>query len=215
MYRYTTGVVYSVSIWLTIRPPMMAMPSGRRSSEPVPVPKASGTAPNNAAMVVMRIGRKRSMHASKIASAVFLPPLALGLQRKIDHHDGVLLHDADQQHDADDGNDIQVLPNSMSASIAPTLAGGRLEMMVSGMHQALIEDAEHDVDGQQRRQHQHGLGARSDCWYASSVPAKKPLDRGRHAEPLLHLSDAQRRLAQARHSGARLNEVVTEGNRPV
>ena len=110
----------------------MVMPSGRRSSEPVPVPKASGSAPNSAAMVVIRIGRKRSMQASKIASAVFLPLLALRLQRKVDHHDGVLLHDADQQHDADDGDDVQILLNSISASIAPTLAGGSVEMMVSG-----------------------------------------------------------------------------------
>ncbi len=63
MVRYTTGVVYSVSIWLTIRPPTMAMPSGRRSSEPVPVPNASGKAPSMAAMVVIMIGRKRSRQA--------------------------------------------------------------------------------------------------------------------------------------------------------
>ncbi len=43
--------------------PMLVMPSGRRSSDPVPVPKASGKAPNIAAKVVMMIGRKRSMQA--------------------------------------------------------------------------------------------------------------------------------------------------------
>ncbi len=42
---------------------MMAIPSGRRSSEPLPVPSASGTAPSSAAMVVIMIGRKRSRHA--------------------------------------------------------------------------------------------------------------------------------------------------------
>ena len=31
-----TGVVNRVSIWLTSRPPTMAIPSGWRSSEPVP-----------------------------------------------------------------------------------------------------------------------------------------------------------------------------------
>jgi hypothetical protein len=111
---------------------MIVMPSGRRSSEPMPVPKASGTAPNSAAIVVIRIGRKRSMQASKIASLGALALLALGLQREIDHHDGVLLDDADQQHDADDGDDVQILPNSISASIAPTLADGSVEMIVSG-----------------------------------------------------------------------------------
>ncbi len=43
---------------------MMAMPSGRRISEPTPVPIASGTAPSKAAMVVIMIGRKRSRQAS-------------------------------------------------------------------------------------------------------------------------------------------------------
>ena len=53
----------SVSIWLRIRPPTMVMPSGRRSSEPVPVPSASGRPPSSAAMVVIMIGRKRSRQA--------------------------------------------------------------------------------------------------------------------------------------------------------
>ena len=42
---------------------MMVMPSGRRSSEPVPVPRASGTPPSSAAMVVIMMGRKRSRQA--------------------------------------------------------------------------------------------------------------------------------------------------------
>ena len=41
----------------------MVMPSGWRSSEPVPVPSISGSAPSSAAIVVMRIGRKRSSDA--------------------------------------------------------------------------------------------------------------------------------------------------------
>ena len=39
----------------------------------MPVPSANGRAPNNAAIVVIRIGRKRNMQASKIASAVLIP----------------------------------------------------------------------------------------------------------------------------------------------
>src|SRR5437016_1003316 len=62
-YRYMTGVVYRVNSWLRNSPPTTAMPSGRRSSAPSPLPIASGSAPNIAAMVVMRIGRRRSRHA--------------------------------------------------------------------------------------------------------------------------------------------------------
>src|SRR5216110_1889294 len=68
-----TGVVYSVSSWLTMRPPTMAMPSGCRSSAPTPPPNASGTPPSSAAIVVMRIGRKRSRHASSMASRAGRP----------------------------------------------------------------------------------------------------------------------------------------------
>ena len=39
------------------------MPSGRRSSEPVPKPIASGMAPNSAAIVVIMIGRNRITQA--------------------------------------------------------------------------------------------------------------------------------------------------------
>src|SRR5580704_14039661 len=54
-----------------MRPPTMVMPSGRRSS--VPVPKANGKAPKSAAMVVIRMGRKRSMQAWKMESSVLMP----------------------------------------------------------------------------------------------------------------------------------------------
>src|SRR3546814_7713672 len=47
--------------------PKSAMPSGRRSSAPAPVPIISGTAANKAASVVIRIGRKRSTADWKIA----------------------------------------------------------------------------------------------------------------------------------------------------
>ncbi len=47
----------------------MVMPSGLRSSEPVPHSSASGSAPNNAASVVIMIGRKRSSAACKIDSS--------------------------------------------------------------------------------------------------------------------------------------------------
>ena len=44
--------------------PIMAMPSGRRNSDPKPLPKAKGIPASSAAMVVMMIGRKRSKQAS-------------------------------------------------------------------------------------------------------------------------------------------------------
>ena len=60
----------------------MAIPRGRRSSAPVPLPSASGKAPNKAAMVVMRMGRKRSKHAWKMDSSEVLPSLRSAAKAK-------------------------------------------------------------------------------------------------------------------------------------
>ena len=45
----------------------------RRESAPAPQPSAIGSVPASAAKVVIIIGRKRTMQASKIASAGALP----------------------------------------------------------------------------------------------------------------------------------------------
>ena len=41
--------------------------------------------------------------------------VALRLEREVDHHDRVLLDDADQQDDADDGDDAQIVTEAASA----------------------------------------------------------------------------------------------------
>ena len=46
-----------------MRPPTIDMPRGWRSSEPTPLPMASGSAPRSAAMVVIMMGRNRSSDA--------------------------------------------------------------------------------------------------------------------------------------------------------
>ena len=46
-----------------VREATIVIPSGRRSSDPVPVPRASGKPPSSAAIVVIMIGRKRSRQA--------------------------------------------------------------------------------------------------------------------------------------------------------
>ena len=128
-----TGVENRLRSCETQRPPTMVMPSGRRSSEPAPRPMASGTAPNSAASVVIRIGRKRSRQARWIAVLRVEPLDALGLEREVDHHDRVLLDDAEQQHDADERDDAEVdVQNTSSAISAPSAAEGSVERMVIG-----------------------------------------------------------------------------------
>ncbi|CNU45384.1 Uncharacterised protein [Salmonella enterica subsp. enterica serovar Bovismorbificans] len=66
-------MVNRVNTWLTSKPPTIAIPNGRRNSAPTPVLNINGNAPSNAASVVIRIGRKRSRQAWKIASRGLIP----------------------------------------------------------------------------------------------------------------------------------------------
>jgi hypothetical protein len=54
------------------------------------------------------IGRKRSTQASRIAWVGLHALRALRVEREVDHHDRVLLHDADQQQDADHRDEREV-----------------------------------------------------------------------------------------------------------
>ena len=86
-----TGVVNRVSIWLMISPPMMAIPSGRRSSDPAPVPRARGSDANMAAMVVIMIGLNRSRQRMINGVARGFASRSLGAEREVDYHDAVFL----------------------------------------------------------------------------------------------------------------------------
>ena len=96
----------------------MVMPSGRRSSEPGPVRDRERQraeqrrqrrhqdrpeAPQ--AGLVDRLARRQAA-------------LALGLEREVDHHDAVLLDDADQQDDADQRDHRQLHAGQLQAPAA-------------------------------------------------------------------------------------------------
>jgi len=79
----------------------------------------------------MMMGRKRSRAAWKMASSGGRLPCAR-LERKVDHHDGVLLHDADEQDDADQGDDAEVRAAEHQGQQGTTPAEGRVERIVMG-----------------------------------------------------------------------------------
>ena len=139
---------------------MMVMPSGRRSSEPRP-----GRDHQRQRAEQRRERRHQDRPEALQAGLVDRllrrqPALALGFEREVDHHDAVLLHDADQQDDADQARSATVRCRKIcSASSAPRPADGSVEMIVSGMREALVEHAEHDIDRDQRRQDQQRLRA--------------------------------------------------------
>ena len=66
-----TGVVYRVRNCDTSRPPITATPSGRRNSEPVPLPTASGSAPKMAFGLDDLHGWERYLHLDKKLGKLF------------------------------------------------------------------------------------------------------------------------------------------------
>ena len=75
-------------------------PARLRTRRPVAI--ATGSEPTSAAIVVIMIGRNRTcarLHDG-FCGRQFL--LVLGLEREVHHHDRVLLHDPDEENDADE-----------------------------------------------------------------------------------------------------------------
>ena len=110
----------------------MVMPSGRRSSDPMPVPSASGNAAEQ-----RRHGRHHDRPEAQQAGLIDgflgdLPSFALGFEREVDHHDRVLLHDADEQDDADQRDDAEIRAAEQEREDAPTPAEGSVERIVIG-----------------------------------------------------------------------------------
>ena len=87
---------------------MMVMPSGRRNSEPVPVPSASGRRAQHGGEGGHQDGAETQQAGFEDGVARALAFVALGGQGEIDHQDAVLLHQADQQNDADHGDDAEI-----------------------------------------------------------------------------------------------------------
>ena len=121
----------SVSSCDTIRPPTTVMPSGWRSSAPAPAPIAIGSAPSNAQVVVIMMGRKRSRAASTIACSAVAPwerrsiakstiMMAFFLTMPISMTTPIM------------AMTLRSMPNSIRISSAPMPADGRPDRMVSG-----------------------------------------------------------------------------------
>ena len=117
------------------------------------------------------IGRKRRRQASRIASKGARPRAALSLEREVDHHDRVLLDDADQHQDADHRDDAEVEAEQPQRAERADRGRRQARQDRQGMDEALVEDAEHDVD-----RHTAAASRRpwlpSASWKTCAVPAK-------------------------------------------
>ena len=84
---------------------------------------------------------------------------AFGLQGEVDHHDGVFLDDADEENDADDGDDVEVLFEEHEGEHGADAGGGKRGDDGERVHEAFVEDAENDVDREERGENQDGFAA--------------------------------------------------------
>ncbi len=107
-------------------------------------------------MVVIRIGRKRKQAGLADRLMGRQIALALGGDGEVDHHDAVLLDDADQQDDADQRDHRQVVMERHQDQ--QRADAGRRQGRQDGqrLDVALIQHAQDDVDGDQRRRDQEG-----------------------------------------------------------
>ena len=84
---------------------------------------------------------------------------ALGVEREVDHHDRVLLDDADQQDDADERDDVNSVPADHQGEQRADARRGQRGEDRDRVDVALIEHAEDDVDGDERGEDEQRLVA--------------------------------------------------------
>ena len=84
-------------------------------------------------------------------------PVAPQRQRHVDHHDGVLLDDADQHQQADHRDDREVEAEQPSAQQRADRRRRQAGQDGQRMDEALVEDAEHDVDRDDRAEDEQAL----------------------------------------------------------
>ena len=109
----------------------MATPSGRRSSAPMPLPRASGSAPSRAAIVVIMIGRKRSRQARRMAAKASMPSRCAAMAKSIIMIAFFFTMPISRMMPTMPSTD-RLKPHRVSASRAPTPAEGRVERIVTG-----------------------------------------------------------------------------------
>ena len=133
--------------------------------------------------------------------------------REVDHHDAVLLDDADQQDDADQRDQAEIESEQHQDRERADAGRGQRREDRQRVDVALIENAEDEVDDDQRRQ--RSAAARCQRMLERlRVALEARVQRGRHAQFGLAALDRRRSPDRARRPGARLKLMVIAGNWP-
>ncbi|MEJ0041851.1 MAG: hypothetical protein WDM81_06410 [Rhizomicrobium sp.] len=161
----------------------------------------------------MRIGRKRSRQARRIACSAGRFSPALRRDREVHHHDAVLLHDADQEDDADDRDDREVETEQREHQERADAGGGEGRQDGQRVDVALVEHAQDEIDRDERGGDEIGFGGERIL-----EGLRVALERSDHGAGRadLHLSapDGVRRLAE-RHAGRQIEGQGDGGKLPV
>ena len=124
----------------------------------------------------------------------------------------VLLHDADQQNDADHGDDAEIGVGEHQRQQRAYAGRGQRGQNRDGMDVAFVEHAEHEVDRGQRCGDQERLAAER-ILIGLRVPGEPGLN-GRWQADLSGRAAMAFTAVPSATPGCRLNEMVTAGNRP-
>ena len=101
----------------------------------------------------------QALHAGIADRGARVRALALGGHGKVDHEDGILLHDTNEQDDADQGDDAEIGAGGKQRQQGAQARRGQRGQNRDGMHRIFIQHAQHDVDGEQGGEHEVGLAA--------------------------------------------------------
>src|SRR6476661_10102881 len=80
--------------------------------------------------------------------------VSLSVEREIDHHDRVLFHDADEQDNSDDRDEIQLIAGCQHSQESTKAGGWYCRKDREWVDQALVKHSQDDVNGQERREKQ-------------------------------------------------------------
>ena len=158
------------------------------------------------------MGRKRIRQPGVDCRTRILAFDALGFESEIDHHDGVLLHHAHQHDQAHERVEVQFLVKQRQRQQRAKHGRRKSGKNGDGMNKALIQNAQDDVDHQNRDDQQNGQASEGPLEFL-------------HGSLKIHAQVCGMCISRttafslsaawpSETPGARLKETVTEGSWP-
>ncbi len=121
--------------------------------------------------------------------------LALGFEGEVDHHDRVFLDDADEQDQADEGDDAEIGVAEQKRQQRADAGGGKRGENRDRVDVAFVEDAEHDVDGDEGGEDQERLVGQGGFERGGGA-LESGLNAGGHVQVVLGVVDGCDGVAQ-------------------